>query len=90
MSGYATVPRGGKMSQRPRHDLEDLRTPQAQGILDIQTCFRTGQPVFYVGPAAFNPLGIDASCASATTGMRSPAGRSSSALVCADPAAICM
>jgi hypothetical protein len=51
---------GWRNERRAGQHLEDLRNSHAQGFPDIRTFFWTNeQPVFFVGPTAFNLLGID-------------------------------
>jgi biotin carboxylase len=60
MAGYATISRGGEMSDRPGSISKIFGNRRLKGIPDIRTFFRTNeQPVFFVGPTAFNLLGID-------------------------------
>jgi len=48
------------MSDRPVSISKIFGTRRLTGIPDIRTFFRTNeQPVFFVGPTAFNLLGID-------------------------------
>ena len=60
MSGYATIPQGGKNERRTQPHLELFGYSRLKGISDIRTSFRTtGQPVFFVGPTAFSLPSID-------------------------------
>jgi len=68
MFRYATISRGGEMSDRPGSISKIFGTRRLKGIPDIRTFFRTNeQPVFFVGPMAYNLPGIDSNSRASST-----------------------